>query len=254
MGLADDELLVEELRALGRSLPTPDVAPELTAAVMDRVALVEPVERPSWLRQRWARARLLWANWVWQGWRRVVAIALVVLAGLLAAPPVRATVADWFGIGGVVVRPMPGPGPSEAPPPPTAGTGLTLAEAGKLAGFVPLVPSALGKPDGIEVSADRRVVSMSWGSGAGTIRLDQLEDRLSPYFEKQLHGTFELTRKGFWFETPHELHIVDSRGEARTEPPRTAGRTLVWTAPGRTLRLEGALTKNRALAIADSAR
>ncbi|WP_328994569.1 hypothetical protein OG394_08825 [Kribbella sp. NBC_01245] len=243
----DDEMLVEELRALGRSIPSPDVAPGLTAAVLDRVALVEPGKA-----SRWARLRSLWAGWVWRGWRKVVAVVVVVLAGLLAVPPVRATVADWFGIGGVVVRPMPGPGPSEASPPPTAGTGVTLAEAGKLAGFAPLVPTALGKPDGIEVSADRRVVSMSWGSGEKTIRLDQLEDRLSPYFEKQLHGTFELTRKGFWFETPHELHVVDSVGQAHMEPPRTAGRTLVWKTETRTFRLEGALTKDRALAIADS--
>lgn len=250
MGLADDDLLAEELRALGRSLSSPDVAPGLTAAVLDRIAV--PEERPSWLRQRMPRLHSLWASWLRERWRRVVAVGLVVLAGLLAAPPVRATVADWFGIGGVVVRPMPGPGPSEAPPPPTAGTGLTLADATRLAGFAPLVPSALGKPDGIEVSADKRVVSMSWGSGAETIRLDQLEDQLPPYYEKQVPGTFELTRKGLWFETPHQLHVIDDAGVRHLEPPRTAGRTLVWTTPGRTFRLEGALTKDQALAIADS--
>ncbi|MFC0625363.1 hypothetical protein [Kribbella deserti] len=231
-----DDLLAEELRALGRSLPTPAAAPDLTAAVMNRVA----EEKPS---RGLRRDR-----------RRMVAAVLVVLAGLLAAPPVRATVAEWFGIGGVVVRPLPGPGPSEAPPPPTAAANLTVAEATRLAGFRPLMPSALGVPDGVEVSADRRVISLSWGSGAGTIRLDQLEDRLIPYYEKQFGGTFELTRKGFWFEQPHELRVIDESGSAHSEAARTAGRTLVWTVPGRTLRLEGALTKNQALTIADTTR
>ena len=39
-------------------------------------------------------------------------------------------------------------------------------------------------PDGVGVSADRRVVSLTWGAGADTIRLDQFDGTLDPAFWK----------------------------------------------------------------------
>jgi hypothetical protein len=241
--MTPDDPLTDELRALSRSISTPPVDDGLVAAVLDRVA-GEPIGRPS-LADR-LRAR----------WRAIVAALLVLLGGLALAPPVRATVADWFGFGGVVVRQGSGSGPSTAPPPPAA-TGLSVEEAARLAGFTPLVPAALGAPDGAEVSADRRVVSMSWGTAAGTVRLDEIKGDLSPAYLKSVYDRIKLTRVGaataYWFPEPHDLVVIDAQGVEHTEAARHAGPTQVWVYEAQTQRLEGELTEQRAVEIAETA-
>ena len=104
------------------------------------------------------------------------------------APPVRAAVGDLFGFGGVLVREEPGPAPSTAPPPPGATSDLSLAEAADLVPFRPAVPTALGDPDGVEVSADRRVLSLTWATDDGPVRLDQIGARLDYTFAKSATG------------------------------------------------------------------
>ncbi len=178
------------------------------------------------------------------------------LLSLLAAPPVRAAVADWFGFAGVIVRQDPGPGPSTAPPPPTAEPGMTLDRAARLVGFTPVVPAALGAPDGVEVSADRRVLSATWSHGRdGTVRLDQFDGQLDYVFAKTTPGVEFVTVAGdfaLWFDEPHDVVVLNRDGSRRRERPRLAGHTLVWVHGGTTLRLEGDLGQARALAIADS--
>ena len=88
--------LARDLTALGRGIDPPVATERLATAVMDRVAALpcartgaEPVvPGPS------GRSR-----------RRIAVVVAAVLLALLATPPVRATVADWFGFGGVVVKP-----------------------------------------------------------------------------------------------------------------------------------------------------
>ena len=178
---------------------------------------------------------------------------------LLAAPPVRAAVADWFGFAGVIVRAgRRARSARRAPPPPTAGPGITLDQAARLVGFTPVVPAALGTPDGVEVSADRRVLSMTWSRGGdGTVRLDQFDGQLDYTVRQDAHpasssstvaGDFAL-----WFDEPHEVVAP----EPRRQPPhrdRAAGRAhpdLGCTA-ARRMRLEGDLSQRRALEIAES--
>ncbi|MGW5055279.1 hypothetical protein [Actinokineospora sp. NPDC004072] len=228
--------LADELRELGRSI-NPPAPPDLTAAVMARVA-AEP--RPARLRLRALR-------------RRAVAggLAALVLAGALT-PPVRAAVVEWLGIGAVQIQPGVGDPPTSAPPPPTA-AGLSLAEARALAGFPVAVPARLGEPDSAAVSADGHVVSLSWRDGA--IRLDQVAGTLAPYFTKLVYDRVRHTtvrgEAALWLATPHELVVVAPSGE-RVEPPRLAGATLIWQSGGVTFRLEGELTLAEALAIAES--
>lgn len=244
--------LAGELRELGRTAlrATPD--PEVVASAVLTRLTAEPEPEPAADGGRRAQPR-----------RRKAVVAA--LAGLLLAltvtlttTPVGAAVADWFGIGGVAVEQGPRVPSASASPPPTAASGLTLAQARALVGFAPLVPSELGPPDGIEVSADRRVLSMTWGSGPDTVRLDQFADRLSPYFLKKVHGSFEATTvdgaPAAWFPEPHEVAVLDEQGRERVESARLAGRTLVWERDGTTLRLEGELTRDRAVEIAGSAR
>ena len=231
------DLLVADLISLGRGAGTPAPGPDLAGAVLTRLPAAAPAPRP---RRRW----------------RVLTVgAVAVLLGLLAAPPVRAAVADWFGFGGVSVRHDPTPR-SEAPPPPTAVATMSLERAARLVAFQVTVPRELGPPGGVEVSADRRVLSTTWSGGPdGTVRLDQFDGRLDYTFAKSAEGVQFTEVAGdvaLWFQDPHEVVVLEPDGSRRTETARLAGHTLIWTQGATTLRLEGDLTLARAQAIARS--
>ncbi len=250
--------LVADLTALGRVIDqaaapggTTHTTRELATAVMDRVATL-PVpaavpERASWIRRLSGRL---------ESRRRQFAVAVVaVLLALLATPPVRAAVADWFGFGGVLVeRGSPGTDPA---PPPEVAADQTLSEAAELVDFTPSVPQSLGTPDGVEVSADRRVLSMSWSTvDEGVLRLDQFDARLDFTIAKRTPGVQPVAVDGsdaLWFEEPHEVVLFDADGGRRTESARLAGHTLIWQDGFTTLRLEGDIDLARAVEIANSA-
>jgi len=242
--------LVSDLTALGRGIDPPAASPDLTRAVMDRVATLPAAAGPG--TRPWTR-RLLGS---FGSPRRRVAVAVVaVLLALLATPPVRAAVADWFGFAGVLVeRGSPGTDPS---PPPEVAPDRALSEAAGLVDFTPSVPQSLGPPDGVEVSADRRVLSMSWSTAdEGVLRLDQFDARLDFTIAKRTPGVQFVAVDGsdaLWFEDPHEVVLLEADGSRRTESARLAGHTLIWQDRFTTLRLEGDLDLARAVEIATSA-
>jgi hypothetical protein len=195
-------------------------------------------------------------------YRRRVAVGLaVLLLALTGVPAVRAAVADWFGFAGVRVRldREGAPPPSATPaPPPSVTSGLTLGEARALVSFTPLLPAALGPPDGVAVSADRTVLSMSWdgAAGAGPVRLDQFAGGLDFVFAKTARDaeyTVVAGEMALWFDQPHAVSWLSGTA-SRTEPPRLAGHTLIWQRGGTALRLEGDVTLDGARRIAESAR
>jgi hypothetical protein len=246
--MPDFSSLESELLALGADLRVEAPGGDLVTTVLDRVA-VEPLPAPPsvWVRLgRWLRER----------WRRIVAVfAAFVIVGALA-PPVRASVGELFGFSGVIVNRAPGPGPSTAPPPPTAGP-MTLDQARGLIAFAPRLPSSLGPPTGVEVSADRQILSLTWsGRGTGVIRLDEFNGGLDPYFWKTVHEAVQPVtvgpRDGMWFRAAHEVVVLDSQGTERRLPPRIAGPTLVWDLDGTAIRLEGATSLSEALSIGSS--
>ena len=103
---------------------------------------------------------------------------------------------------------------------------MTVAEAADLVGFTPLVPTELGEPDAVEVSADRVFVSMSWDTSAGPVRLDQFDGRLDFRIAKTSPGVQYASVAGvdaLWFEEPHEVVILDEQDLPRTETARLAG-------------------------------
>lgn len=240
--MPDVDVLVADLRALGATAPVPEPSAALPEAVLARVAQ-QPVRR-SWLAHRR---------------RALVAAAAAVLVGLAAAPPVRAAVSDWFGFGAVKVErgsSSRSPAPTSAPPPSPV-SGSTVAEARRLVAFPVVVPAELGRPDGVSVSADRLVVSMSWDGPDGPVRLDQLGGRLDYTLVKTARDVEFVTIRGeeaLWFPTPHDLVWLAPDGTRRTSTSRLAGPTLVWESEGSTLRLEGNLSLTRAQTIALSAR
>jgi len=251
--------LIADLTALGRVIDqstaprlTTQMTTELAAAVMDRVATL-PVPAAAPERGSWTR-RLSGSL---ESRRRRIAVAVVaVLLALLAAPPVRAAVADWFGFAGVLVE-RGSPSTDPAPPPPEVAAGQALSEAADLVDFTPSTPQSLGPPDGVEVSADRRVLSMSWSTAdEGVLRLDQFDARLDFTMAKRAPGV-QYARVGasaaLWFEEPHEVVLLEADGSRRTESARLAGHTLIWQDGFTTLRLEGDLDLARAVEIANSA-
>lgn len=236
------DVLVADLEELGRAVQPPDDGAVVTAAVMARVAALTT---PSTAGLRLRRPR-----------HRLVLVVTAVLLALLVTPPVRATVADWFGFAGVVVRHDPSPLPSHAPPLPTAGTMMSLDQARRLVTFEVAVPADLGAPDGVEVSADHRVLSMTWTqSTTGTVRLDQFDGRLDYAFAKSAPGVEFTSVSGataLWFDRPHRVVLLGPDGSRRRQTARLGGQTLIWERGTTSLRLEGELSQPQAITIAES--
>jgi hypothetical protein len=252
--MADEVTVDLALRDLARGIATGPPSALLTTAVMERVA-AEPVPERSGIRvvagrlSDWLRARLRWAIGL------LVALAFTGVA----VSPVGAEVADWFGFHGVAVSTDPDADrPSGSPVVPRAEGDLTLDEAAALVDFEPSAPAKLGPPDAVSVSADRRLLSMSWSAsstGAGTIRLDQFDAELAPMFWKMATEAAMVrvgSHDGLWFPVPHEVVVRGESGGEEAVPARLAAQTLIWADGDRTFRLEGDLTQARAVDIARS--
>ncbi|MFE9608585.1 hypothetical protein [Streptomyces sp. NPDC006012] len=248
--------LPEELRALGRSLGAagadgPDgaagpIGPETMAERVLAQILAErvpvPVAEPPGARERLRTVR----RWTRLRWRSLTATLCGLLAVLALTPPVRAAVYDWFGFGGIEVRYDPSAVPSPGAEVPGCGRSLTLAQAGRQAGFEPLVPDALGVPDSVTVTDEphgRLLLSMCWQERGGTVRLDEFPASLDPGFFKAVREApewIELHRAqapdglpdvALWFPQPHLLGfwLADGDGGRYRRQVRTAGPTLLWT-------------------------
>ncbi len=230
-----DQRLVDDLRVLGRAVVLPPVDPDRMAAAV--VAALPAPRQPRVTR------------------RRLVAAALAVLLALLATPPVRAAVADWLGFAGVRVEES-GPAGAASDPPALRG-GPEVQAAAREVSFAVRLPSALGRPDGVEVADDRRIVSMTWTVDGRVVRLDQFDGTLDFAMAKQSPEVRYAAVGGvdaLWFRVPHEVVLLEPDGSRRTETARLAGHTLIWPEGDTTLRLEGDLALEDAVRIATSAR
>ncbi|MBA2956543.1 hypothetical protein GON03_00740 [Nocardioides sp. MAH-18] len=223
------DTLEQDLRALAGDLRVPEPGPALAGAVLARVAVPPP-----------ARGRVRW----------VVAVAVAVLLAGLAASPVGARVVEWFDFHGVMVREddtVPGGTPAVPSEP-----GASLEGAA----FDPLVPAELGPPDGVGVSDGGDLVSMSWTTADGTVRIDEFAAGLDPYFWKSSPVAQHVDvdgRDAIWFPVPHEVVVVPEGGAQETHAPRLAGQTLVVPVGAVTVRIEGEdLDLVRAVEIAAS--
>ena len=259
--------LPEELRALGRALDRPGADGDET--MVERVLrqiLAEgaptPVAEPPGAGDRLRSVR----RWAGLRWRALTAALCGLLTVLVLTPPVRAAVADWFSFGGVEVRYDPSATPSPGAGVPGCPDPVPLAEAGRRAGFAPLVPGALGTPDAVSVTRapkGRFVISLCWKERGGTVRLDEYAARLAPEYAKTVAGeqAVEWVQLGsgaydaLWFPQPHLLRLwmTSEDGSRFTRSERTAGPTLLWVHGDEfTLRLEGVASKERARKIAES--
>jgi hypothetical protein len=256
---------VQALGSLGERIVYPP-PPDVSLAVIERIT--EPPPLPWWRRPVVLRA--------------AVATAVVVLVvGLI--PAARDQVASWLGIGGVTIETVP---PSTAPaiaPAPTA-TATTQAAAGVVqsglgqglalgreivsltvegqVGFRPLYPE-LGLPDREFVDnggrawllySSRRGLPETAVEGVGMIVTEFQAD--SAGIIKQIStGDADFVEFGdgyfgVWLPGPHQLVLPDADGSA--VDGRSAGNTLLWEQDGLTIRIETALSKAEAVAVAES--
>ncbi len=284
LGSATDTELEQALITLGRHVaypPTPDVASRVRSTLESEPAH-SPTPYPGARRglplplatARISRLRFLAA-----------CLLLAILASLVLFPDMRTAIADRLGLRGVRISWL-----EDAPPPPTPvgealmlGRPVTLAEAQAAADFPLLLPTAEGfaSPREIYVSGEGADAMISFvypsapglpaasETGAGAL-LTQFAGRTErSLIEKGLQGPsgggepetlLEAVtvrgEPGFWISgAPHAVFFVCSGpGECRQEQYRLAGDVLLWEYEGVTLRLESGLSRNKALAIADSVR
>lgn len=254
------------LSRLGEELEWPST-PDLAATVMGR--LDEPAARP------WRRlARLLPPA----GLRRSLALALVallLLAGtvLAAVPGVRDAVLDFLGLQGATVERR-----ETLPPPPPQrpldlGTETTLAGAQDRLAFDPLVPAALGDPDGVYLrrGPPGGELSLTYRARPGLpparptrlgLLLSEFRGDLSPQYIGKIAGqttTVERLRvdgeAAIWLEgAPHFFFYRAGPGRFVETQLRLARNVLLLEQGDLLVRLEGAFDRERALTIARSLR
>jgi hypothetical protein len=237
--------LETQLRGLAGELafpPTPDL--------VDAVA--HGLSAPPSPRRRW-------------GLRLAVALAVLVAAvaaTLALSPGARSAFLEWLGIrGAVVVRvdELPPVTPSQSLE--YLGEQVTLDEARRRAGFDLLQPEGLGEPDLVYVK-EPGMVSLVYGR--------DLDVRL---IFSQVHGVID---EGFIFKKvgaggtiveelevdgapglfltgePHGFAYTTADGSFHDEPVYLARDVLLWERGPLTLRLEGELTREQALELAES--
>lgn len=174
---------------------------------------------------------------------RPLALALAVLAAALAValavPPARSAILDFFGIGGVEVRrvetlpPLP---PERAAP----GIPMSLAEARNRVAFDVVVPEGYQR-----VYWSPEIVTFVWPDRL-LMEFEGDEQILKKVVEEDTRVEY-LDVNGYsavWLEgAPHGLFLPG--GEKRL-----AGNVLIWVRGTLTFRLEGDLTRERALELA----
>jgi hypothetical protein len=214
--------------------------------------------------------------------RLVLAIVIAVAVATLGlSPAARAKVRDWIGVDGIRVEQVAstttgsGPSPSFSSTVPLPyGSPVTLSDAAARLGRPVRLPHSgvLGEPN--EVLFGRPPpdgqVTLLWRPSATVppsaanpelgVALTQFAGRAdSRFFTKVVQpGTrVEFLRvqdvDAWWIEGPlHTLIYVRPDGSTDEVPSRLAGNTLIWSKDGTTFRLESSLSREVAVAIAET--
>lgn len=232
------------LQRLGRELALPE-PPDLASNVLRRIG--EP-GRPPLLRRRGL----------------LVAIAAVVVAvgAVLAVPPARSAILDFFGIGSAEIRLVDELPEVEAGPLDLGDPKALEGVRGQVPGLLEPRGDELGEPDAVFVAGSEpgAPVTFVWGDAEKPrLLLTQVRGRF--HFEKLVNpnqGGITLVEvngeDAVWIEgEPHVVFYENEEGGADL-PGRLARNTLVWSRGPVTLRLEGELSLDDAERIARSVR
>lgn len=237
--------LEDELRALGAALdwpPTSDVAE----------AVVARLEPPARRRRPLGRRAAL-----------VLAVLVAAVAAVLAVPPARTAILDWLGIGGAsIVRVDELPALQPVPGLEALGVRATLDEAHARAGFsFSDPPEREPVPDEILVAPAARVTYVWRGGERVRLLITQFRgDARDPGLLKKLVGErtrIEHLRVGgrpaVWLEGgPHAVYVLAPDGVIRPERGWLAGNTLLVARRGVTVRVEGLLEREDAVALVEA--
>lgn len=268
---APDPVLEQALADLGRDLafpPSPELAGRVADTLWAEAGPPVPIQPTGLWRRSWLAAAL---------------ILLLIVAGLLLFPEARTAIAHRLGLPGVEIRWLENePTPVPAPDVSSLGLGrpITLAEAREAAPFPIAAPSLPGFADPPQVylrgAGDAAMVSFIYpasaalpsgeapGVGAlltqfpGSTNRGFIMKGLSGLEEDQTTSIEAITvggNAGFWIaDAPHGVLLVCNEEEdtCREERYRLAGNVLLWEEDGITLRIESALSREEALAIAES--
>jgi hypothetical protein len=250
--------LEQALARLGDELAFPET-PDVAAAVSRRLAASPPGRR-----FRLPERRTL---------ALVFVAAAVAVAAAFAVPPARTAILDFFGLRGAGVErveTLPEV-PSRIAAALELGRPSTLAQARARAAFPPVVPEELGAPDRIYFSGavPGGKVSLVYEPGPGVPRsrftgvgvlVTEFSGILEPEFVDKLADQstrIERLRVGghpaLWLEGgPHVVIFRTSEGGFGEDQARLAGNTLLVERGGVLVRIEGALGRDRAVAIGAS--
>ena len=236
--------LDQELVTLGRALDVPE-APDLVPAVLGGIDT---------RRLRSGRRRLVLV---------LAVLALAALAATLAIPDARSALLRFLQIGGArieLVDELPVVSPSPAELELMLGQRVSLDEARRSASFELL--ELHDEPDAVYLG-DRGTVWFLYGRpDAVRLLVAQTPEHEidEPFILKKLAAsgtsiepvTVRGQRAYFLSGEPHIVMLLDEFGAMYPESARLARDVLVWAENGRTVRLEGDLTRADALEIADS--
>lgn len=201
--------------------------------------------------------------------RRAVTVALallLVLAGLMAVPKVRAAILEWLQIGAIrIFMVEPTPTSLEALPTPIAtpklsglGLQMTWAEAREAVPFPIRLPSKLGPPDAVYLrqAYEPVVVSLVWFDAAAPEQIHAMLWQIDAahfatkwVYVDQMQELAVNGQPAMGLTGPHTLQLL----EETAYPPRLVTNTvLIWQSSGITYRLEGDFTLEEAVQIAES--
>jgi hypothetical protein len=242
------DALVLELEDLGRRLATVDDGVDVVSRALDQI---ERAER---------RTRT---------WRRVTvgaAVAAAIALLVLVIPPARHAVADLFGIGGERIT------RTESLPRDLGtrfdlGTPIGVADARRAAPAKIANPDRIGPPDAAFTGRPAGGTSFVWHPSA---HLPRVFDSDIGLLLSEFAGSLDrqLVEKvvppgttidpvvinggaGYWLGNGvHEFLYLDAEGNPQPDTARLAANTLLWEQDGVTYRMESALDRDAALAVA----
>ncbi len=235
--------LERELRSLAAALELPP-APDLTLGLRARL---EPAPRP---RRR-------------RGLVLALAIGVAALAAAFAVPQARTAILDFFGLNGVSVERVPTqPVAPDNPADSGLGPVVPLDEALERAKFSVVVPKSAADEVRFTDDLPGGQVSFIWRDDEGEIELllSQFRADLERDYVEKVAGpdtTIEpLEVSGepaLWLGgAPHAFGYLNLGNEFAQAPLRLAGPTLLWQRGTAILRLEGDLTRDEAVSIAEA--
>jgi hypothetical protein len=250
--------LEQALVRLGGELQFPET-PDLAATVRNRLAAAPP-------RRAWRRPR---------GRTFVLAFALfaVAVGAVMAVPPARSAILEFFGLEGATVQRV-----DELPELPAGvtsslqlGAPVSLDEASGVARFDVLVPEVLGEPDGTYHSVvppggrislvyePREGLPEARETGVGLLVTEYRGDLAPEFIGKMADEGVSIEpvtvdgEPGLWLEgEQHFFFYRNPDGETVEDTIRLAGNTLLLEQDNVLVRLEGEITRERALEIAAS--